>query len=72
MVPDDSAIGIKPRRLNGGTHLVMDGMIIHPLEVMQYVVVTKASHPLRLVVNPRQTHWELLASKLHWASRPTA
>jgi NAD+ kinase len=72
VVPDGSAIGIKPRRLNDGTHLVMDGMIIHPLNVKQYVVVKKAPYPLRLVINPRQTHWELLASKLHWASRPTA
>jgi NAD+ kinase len=72
VVPDRCTIGIRPRRLNAGTHLVMDGMVIHPLNVNQYVAVQKALHPLRLVNNPHQTHWQLLASKLHWASRPTA
>ena len=50
----------------------MDGVVVHPLSADHYVVVKKAPHRLELVVNPRQTHWELLARKLHWASRPTA
>ncbi len=72
VVPDRCTIGIEPRRLNEGTHVVMDGVVVHPLSADHYVVVKKAPHRLELVVNPRQTHWELLARKLHWASRPTA
>jgi len=72
VVPDRCSIGIKPRRLNDGTHVVLDGLVVHPLRAKQYVVVKRASNGLKLVVNPRQTHWELLARKLHWASRPTA
>lgn len=72
VVPDRCTIGLIPRRLNEGTHVVMDGVVVYPLMPDHYVVVKKAPHRLELVVNPRQTHWELLARKLHWASRPTA
>jgi len=72
VVRDQSTIGLKPRRLNEGTHMVMDGVVVHPLSVKQYVVVKTAPHRLKLVVHPHQTHWEVLANKLHWASRPTA
>ena len=72
VVPADTEIRITPNRVNCGTHVSFDGQVSQPLVAGQYVVVRRATKPLRLVENPTMSHWQMLGSKLHWAQSPRA
>ncbi len=72
VVRDCSVISLKPRRLNEGSHVVLDGIVANPLRANQYVLVKRAANPLLLIENPAQNHWKMLAQKLHWAHNPQA
>lgn len=70
VVSDSSTIAIYPVNANPGTSISFDGQVIEKLSASQCVVIRRRAMPIRLVENPRMSHWQTLASKLQWAQAP--
>ncbi len=66
----DSVIEILAIRVNEGTTLFCDGQASTKLNEGDRVVVSRSSHDVRLVENPRTRQWQSLADKLKWAATP--
>jgi NAD+ kinase len=49
--------------------VTLDGQIGFPLHYHDRVVVTRASHELRLIENPDMTFFDVLSHKLKWGQR---
>ncbi|MEM9167221.1 MAG: NAD(+)/NADH kinase [Planctomycetota bacterium] len=74
-VPADATVELVPTQLNdadgsGGTTLVLDGQVQHPLRLHQRVRITTGERRVPLVTNPDGSYWRTLADKLHWARAP--
>mgnify|MGYP001554114010 CR=1 FL=1 len=70
VLPADSAVIVRPRRLNAGTKVIFDGQLTHPITMSQALLVRRAPGSLWLVENPSVSHWQMLARKLQWAQSP--
>ncbi len=70
VVSDSATIAIYPVNVNSGTSISFDGQVSEKLSAHQCVVIRRYSVPVRLVENPRMTHWQTLGSKLQWAQGP--
>lgn len=56
----------------GGTTLVLDGQVMHPLIEGDIVALTRHAQAVRLVKNPDDGFWQTLVQKMHWAVPPGA
>lgn len=63
-------ISLRVLRANPGTAVVLDGQVCSPLAAGAVLSVRTYHRRLRVVVNPRATYWQTLATKMHWAARP--
>lgn len=70
VVSDSSTIAIYPVNVNPGTSISFDGQVIEKLCANQCVVIRRRAMPIRLLENPRMSHWQTLANKLQWAQAP--
>ena len=70
VLPAASAILVCPRRLNPGSRVSFDGQVNIPLTDDECVLIRRAERTLTLLENPRLSHWQMLAEKLHWAQSP--
>lgn len=70
VVSDSSTIAIYPVNVNPGTSISFDGQVIEKLSENQCVVIRRRAMPIRLVENPRLSHWQTLGNKLQWAQAP--
>ncbi|MCA9282647.1 MAG: NAD(+)/NADH kinase, partial [Phycisphaerales bacterium] len=56
----------------GGTTLVLDGQVMHPVLEGDVISLTRHSQGVRLVKDPDDGYWETLVAKMHWAAPPGA
>ena len=70
VLADTTTILIHAHRVNPGTRVNFDGQTTQPLSEGDCVVVRRTPKPLKLVENPSLSHWQMLATKLHWAQSP--
>jgi len=70
VLPATAAILVLPHRLNPGSRVNFDGQINVPLAENECLLIRRAAHDLTLIENPRMTHWQMLARKMHWARSP--
>ena len=70
VLPAQAAILVCPHRLNPGSRVNFDGQVNMPLAEDECLLIRRAPHTLTLVENPRMTHWQMLAEKMHWARSP--
>ena len=70
VIPADSAILVCPHRLNPGSRVSFDGQMNVPITENECVLVRRAKTCFTLVENPKITHWQMLAQKMHWAQNP--
>jgi NAD+ kinase len=70
VLPADAAILVCPHRLNPGSRVNFDGQVNIPLAEDECLLIQRAAQPLTLMENPRMTHWQMLAEKMHWARSP--
>ncbi|MDP6601281.1 MAG: NAD(+)/NADH kinase [Phycisphaerales bacterium] len=70
VVADSTKVDVDLRQANAGTTLVIDGRPRCGLATGQRVSVYREPKSLRLILNPTQTYWDILANKLHWAAPP--
>ena len=73
VVPADHPMTVRLTRRNPHDKPValvaLDGQVGLRLAVGDEVQVSRSAHPLRLLVGPERTHYELLRAKLKWAER---
>jgi NAD+ kinase len=70
VLPAASAILVCPRHLNPGSRVSYDGQVTVPLAEDECLLIRRAEHALTLLENPRISHWQMLAEKMHWARSP--
>ncbi len=70
VLPAAAAILVCPRRLNPGSRVSFDGQVNVPLAEDECLLIRRAAHTLTLLENPRISHWQMLAEKMHWARSP--
>ncbi len=70
VVADSTRVDVDLQHANAGTTLVIDGRPRCSLSTGQRVSVYREPTCLRLILNPTQTYWDILANKLHWAAPP--
>jgi NAD+ kinase len=70
VLPATATILVCPHRLNPGSRVNFDGQVNVPLADDECLLIRRAAHCLTLVENPRFTHWQMLAQKMHWARSP--
>ncbi|MDX2146145.1 MAG: NAD(+)/NADH kinase [Planctomycetota bacterium] len=75
VTPGSSTITVTVLRANasrakGGTTLVLDGQVEHPIVEGDRIVVTRRQKAVRFVANPAGSYWRTLLEKLRWAATP--
>ena len=70
VISADSAIEVKPQKVNEGTTIRLDGQVSTHLTVEDVVTVEKDKGSFLLINNPLRTKWDTLADKLSWAEKP--
>jgi NAD+ kinase len=70
VLPATAAVLVCPRRLNPGSRVSFDGQVNVPLAEGECLLIRRAPHTLTLLENPRISHWQMLAEKMHWARSP--
>ena len=70
VLPAGASILVCPYRLNAGSRVSFDGQTNVALGEDQCLLIRRAKSCLTLVENPRITHWQMLAQKMHWARSP--
>jgi len=70
VIPADSAILVCPHRLNPGSRVSFDGQMNFTISEDECVLVRRAKTCFTLIENPKITHWQMLAQKMHWAQNP--
>ena len=70
VLPADTMLRVDAQRVNPGSMVSFDGQVNRPLKENQYVQVKRSACALRLVENPKMSHWDMLAHKLAWAQNP--
>jgi NAD+ kinase len=70
VLPADAAILVCPHRLNPGSRVNFDGQVNIPLAEDECLLIRRAPNTLTLIENPRMSHWQMLAEKMHWARSP--
>jgi NAD+ kinase len=70
VLPETASILVIPRRLNPGSRVNFDGQSTFPIAEDQCLLIRRAAHCLTLLENPAMTHWQMLATKMHWARSP--
>ena len=70
VLPAGSSILVCPCRLNEGSWISFDGQVHVALREDECLLIRRAQSGLTLLENPRLTHWQMLAQKLHWARSP--
>ena len=70
LVGGDGTVEVTVRRPNPGTRLVIDGQSALPLGEGDRIRIRRHPAPVRFVVNPGTTYWEILLRKLSWAANP--
>ncbi len=56
----------------GGTTLVLDGQVMHPMAEGDVVALKRHDRDVLLVRNPSDGYWQTLVQKMHWAAPPGA
>jgi len=67
IVNNESKIHISMRSVNEGTTLVLDGQERIPLKESIKIDVMKAWPPLKLVLSPEKSYWQILREKMKWS-----
>jgi hypothetical protein len=50
--------------------VVFDGQVNTPISEHECLLIRRAENCLKLVENPKMSHWQMLAHKMHWAQSP--
>jgi NAD+ kinase len=69
VLPADRTIEIHPQPHGVGLQLTVDGQEGERIADGDVVRVSRSPHPIRLVVSPFRTRFEVLRTKLHWGER---
>jgi NAD+ kinase len=69
VLPEASRVEIEFTAGEETVHLTMDGQIGFGLKTGDYIAVSRASRPARLVMPAGKTHFEVLRNKLRWGER---
>ncbi len=76
VVPSSSEIAIRVCNsnsiANSGTTLIIDGQSDHRLQDGDVLRVSAARETIGFVLDPRESYWNTLLGKMHWASEPNA
>jgi NAD+ kinase len=70
VLPATASILVCPYRLNPGSRVNFDGQVNVAFGEDECLLIRRAANSLTLVENPRLTHWQMLAHKMHWAQSP--
>ncbi len=70
VIPEGSSILVCPHRLNPGSRVSFDGQVNVPISEQECLLIRRAKTCFSLIENPRMSHWQMLAHKLHWAQSP--
>jgi NAD+ kinase len=70
VLPAEASILVCPYRLNAGSRVSFDGQANVAITEQECLLIRRARTRLTLVENPRITHWQMLAQKMHWARSP--
>jgi NAD+ kinase len=70
VLPASSSILICPHRLNPGTRVNFDGQVNVAIGEDECLLIRRATSSFTLVENPKISHWQMLAHKMHWAQSP--
>lgn len=66
----DGQLLIDALRVNEQTTLILDGHTHLTVCMKDQIVIKRHNGQFLVVNNPQRTHWDTLASKLHWAQKP--
>jgi len=70
VLPEDCEVRIQLRDSRGGeVHLTVDGQVGRTLEEGEIVELRKSKWPLRMLVPPDRSRFEVMRSKLRWGTR---
>ncbi len=70
VISANSAIQIRPQKVNEGTIVRLDGQVSTNLTTEDIITVEKDKGSFLLINNPLRTKWDTLADKLSWAEKP--
>jgi NAD+ kinase len=70
VLPASSSILVCPHRLNPGSRVNFDGQINVAISEDECLLIRRAGTCFTLVENPKISHWQMLAHKMHWAQSP--
>jgi NAD+ kinase len=70
VLPQDCHVRIQLRDARGGeVHLTVDGQVGRMLEEGEVVELTRSDSPLRMLVPPNRSRFEVMRNKLRWGTR---
>ena len=70
VLPESTSILVCPHRLNPGSRVNFDGQVNVAIGEAECLLIRRAPTCFTLIENPKITHWQMLAHKMHWAQSP--